>query len=98
MNQLFARDEREAGVDRAADRIAYLVLSYGLLAIVAWRSFVDRQASWELLALVVLGGLAGAAYRLRARVLTRESLIVIGITIAAAAVVGGVIAIGLRAA
>jgi hypothetical protein len=98
MNQLFARDEREVGVDRAADRIAYLVLSYGLLGIVAWRSFVDGQASWELLVLVVPGGVVGAAYRLRARVLTRESLFVVGITIAVAVVVGALIALALRPA
>jgi hypothetical protein len=98
MNQLFARDEREASVDRAADRVAYLVLSYGLLGIVAWRSFVDGQASWELLALVVLGGIGGTAYRLRARVLTREALVVIGITMVAALVVGGFVALAVRAA
>ena len=34
MNHLVPRDEREQGIDRAADRLAYLVLSFGLLAIV----------------------------------------------------------------
>lgn len=37
MNHLVPRDEREQGIDHAADRLAYLVLSFGLLAIVAYR-------------------------------------------------------------
>ena len=53
MKQLRARDERELTVDRAGDRLAYLALSYGLLVVIAYRSFVERQASWELLGLVV---------------------------------------------
>ena len=51
MNHLVPRDEREQGIDRAADRLAYLVLSFGLLAIVAYRSVVDGAASWDLLGL-----------------------------------------------
>lgn len=98
MTDLFVRDEREVSVDRAADRVAYLVLSYGLLALVAWRSLVEGQASWELLGLVLVGGLAGAAYRLRSGVMTRGALVVIGITIAAAALLGGLAALGLRVA
>ena len=49
MNRLTVRDELEIGVDQAADRLSYMVLSFGLLAIVAYRSFVDREASWNLL-------------------------------------------------
>jgi uncharacterized membrane protein len=80
MNHLLARDEREAGVDRAGDRLAYLVLSYGLLVVVAYRGFAEGQASWDLLGLVVLGGVVGAAYRLWNRALSREAAIVIGVT------------------
>jgi hypothetical protein len=42
------RDEREARIDLAADRLAYLVVSYGLLLAVAYRSFVHADAwfSW----------------------------------------------------
>ena len=72
MNDLAARDEREQGIDRAADRVAYLVLSFGLLAIVAYRSFMDGAASWDLLGLVVLGGLVGTVYRLARRAVSRE--------------------------
>jgi hypothetical protein len=56
MDRLTPRDERETSVDQAADRLAYLVLSFGLLAIAAYRSFVAREGSWDLIGLVVIGG------------------------------------------
>jgi hypothetical protein len=96
MNQLLARDERESAIDRAADRLAYLAISYGLLLVVAYRSLVERQASWELLGLVLLGGLVGTVYRLRHRVMTRTSALVAGLTLAIALAVAAIIAIGLR--
>jgi hypothetical protein len=88
MKQIFDRDERELTIDRAGDRLAYVVVSYGLLALVTYRSLVERQASWDLLAVVVLGGLAGTAYRLWHRAFTRETALVAGLTILVAAVVG----------
>lgn len=97
MKHLLARDEREAAVDRSGDRLAYLVLSYGLLLIVAYRAFVDGQSSWELLALVVAGGAVGAAYRIRKRTATREAFIVVGITISAAAAVALLVVLAGRA-
>lgn len=94
MKQLFVRDERELAVDRAGDRLAYLVLSYGLLAVVAYRSLAERQVSWDLLALVVIGGVAGTAYRLWHRAFTRETALVAGLTILVAAVVGALLVLG----
>ena len=87
MKTVFARDEREATVDRDGDRLAWLVLSFGLLAIVAWRAFANDQASWELLGLVILSGLVGAAYRMASGVLTSRAVAVVGITIAVAVIV-----------
>ncbi len=96
MKQLRARDERELAVDRSGDRLAYLALSYGLLVVVAYRSFVEGQASWELLGLVVLGGLVGTGYRLQHRAFTREAALVIGVTVLAAAAVGIAVALAVR--
>lgn len=97
MRSLLARDERELAVDRAGDRLAYLVVSYGLLLIVAYRAFVDGQPSWELLALVVAGGIVGGAYRVVRRTATREALLVVGITILAAAAVALLVVVAGRA-
>lgn len=92
MKNIFARDEREAGLDRAGDRLAYLVLSYGLLLIVAYRSLVERQASWELLALVLLGGAVSAGYRLWHRTLTRETGLLVGLTLLVALAIAAFVA------
>ena len=96
MDRLIPRDERETSVDQAADRLSYLVLSFGLLAIVAYRSLVDREASWDLLGLVIFGGLVGTAYRVRRRVASRRwQLLLLG-TAAVALVVAMVVALATR--
>lgn len=80
------RDERQAHLDQAADRFAYLAISYAALGLVIYRSVVDRAAAWDLMALVIAGGVAGAAYRLRAGVVTRSWLAWAGLTLVAGAV------------
>lgn len=91
MNHLVSRDERESSVDHRGDRLAYLVLSFGLLAIVAYRSFVDGAASWDLLGLVVLGGVVGTLYRVTQRAVSREWTVVAvgtgGVALVVAAIV-----------
>jgi hypothetical protein len=94
MDRLLTRDERELSVDRAADRLAYIVLSFGLLAIVAYRSFFDGVASWDLLALVLVGGAVSAIYRFWRGVLTRQAAIVIAATAVIALVVAAAIVLG----
>ena len=67
------RDERTIAVENASFRYAYLALSYGLLMAVAYRSFVLEQQSWDLLALVLLGGVLATTFQGKERVLTRRS-------------------------
>jgi hypothetical protein len=97
MRSLFSRDEREAAAEQGGDRLAYIVVSYGLLLIVAYRSVVERQASWDLLALVVVGGIVSLGYRLWRRGVSRSALVVVGLTIAMAVLVGVLVALGVRA-
>ena len=87
MTSRLVRDERERSVDLAADRLAFLVVCYGALAVAAYRSLVLGQETWDLLALVVIGGLAGLAYRVRERVVTRSWTLVVAVTIGVAAIV-----------
>ena len=96
MDRLLVRDEREVSVDRAADRLAYVVLSFGLLAVVAYRSFVEGVASWELLGLVLLGGAVSTGYRLWQGVLTRQAVLVLGLTALIALVGGALVVLELR--
>lgn len=84
MTSLAPRDEQAARVALSADRIAYLVVSYGLLLSVAYRSFVNGDAAWDLIGLVVLGGIAGLAYRLREGVVSGRWTVILVATIAIA--------------
>ena len=93
MRTIMARDEREASIERAGDRLAYLVLSYGILAAVAYRSFVGNESSWDLLALVVIGGVVSVAYRTWQGALSGRAVLVLGLTMAFAAAVAAVIAL-----
>jgi hypothetical protein len=90
MDALMARDERETAVDQAADRLSFLVISFGLLAIVAYRSFVLGEASWDLLGLVIVGGLIGTAYRVQRRAVSRRWALVVSLSAAIALVLAAV--------
>jgi hypothetical protein len=74
MKSALDRDERTLTVENASYRWAYHFISFGLLVIVAYRSFTWDEASWDLLALVVLGGVVASAYQLSHRVLTKRWL------------------------
>ncbi len=57
------RDERAIAVENASYRWGYLVLSFGLLVSVMARSYLFEDPSWDLMGLVVAGGLVCAAYQ-----------------------------------
>ena len=60
---LVERDERTIAIENASYRWSYLVLSFGILVIVALRSSLGELTPWALLALVVIGGGVNAAYQ-----------------------------------
>jgi hypothetical protein len=89
-NQTIIRDERTITVENSSYRWAYLMLSFGLLLIIAYRSLMWRQSSWDLLALVVLSGLVTTLYQWTHGILSRHWIVVTvvaGVTAAAVAVV-----------
>jgi hypothetical protein len=88
-SQSVSRDERTIAVENAGYRIAYFVMSFGLLASVAYRSFVLQQSSWDLLALVILGGATATLYQGANKVLTRRWIIATTVTV----VIAGLLAI-----
>jgi hypothetical protein len=65
-------DERKVAVENAGYRWAYLFLSFSLLVVVAYRSFAHNESPWDLMILVVLGGILGAAYQWFHKVLTAQ--------------------------
>jgi hypothetical protein len=96
MAGLWTRDERERGADDRADHWAYLALSFGALGLVAYRGLVEQVAAWELLGLVVGAGLVGAAYRVRARAVSRRWSAIAALSLMAGAVVAVVAGVLLR--
>jgi hypothetical protein len=80
------RDERTVAVENASYRWAYLFLSFGLLALVAFRGFARSESAWDMLALVVLGGVLTTAYQAACGILSRQWAAVSLLTVAAAAV------------
>lgn len=89
---LVQRDERTVTLENAGYRWSYLFLSFGLLALVAVRSFAHHERPWDLLALVILGGAVGTAYQGYHRVLSRRWAIISLLSIAIAAAIALVIA------
>lgn len=69
------RDERTLAVENAGYRLSYHLLSFGLLGIAAYRSFALHQAAWDLISLVILGGLVNVAYQGSRRALYQRWLV-----------------------
>lgn len=69
------RDERTVVVENASFRWAYQFVSFGLLVLVGYRSFVRGESAWDLMALVVLGGVVATAYQWSQQVLTVRWLV-----------------------
>jgi hypothetical protein len=91
IGQMVERDERTVSVENTSYRWAYLFLSYGLLVSVAYRGFVRNEASWDLLALVVLAGAIATFYQGSKRVLSRRWLIGTVAAVVVALVLGAVL-------
>lgn len=71
-NRSVIRDERTITIENASYRWAYHLLSLGLLVSVIYRGFIRQESSWDLLALVILGGLVTTLYQGIHRVLSRH--------------------------
>lgn len=85
------RDERTESVENASYRLAHLVASVGLLVSFVYRTYVLHQSSWDLLAILVIGGLVAGFYQGRQGVWTRRWAL--AAAVGAAAVVVAVVAV-----
>ncbi len=88
------RDERTIAVENAGYRIAYLLLSFGVLGIVALRSWGRDEQSWDLLGLVLAGGIVNSLFQARHRVLGKRWVVVAALTL----IVALLVAVGMAAA
>ena len=91
------RDERTVAVENASYRWAYLVLSFGLLLSTAYRGFVRNESSWDLLALVVVGGAVATLYQGGHRVLSRRWALASVAAVVLALVLAAVLAVTVAA-
>lgn len=69
-NRSVDRDERTVAVENASYRWGYQFVSFAVLLSVAYRGFALKQASWDLLAIVILGGVVTTVYQRNQRILT----------------------------
>ncbi len=65
------RDERTMAVENTSYKWAYTFLTYALLIDVIYRGWVRDEATWDLLALVIVGGAVSAVYQARHKTLPR---------------------------
>ena len=90
--QSIIRDERTTTVENASYRLAYLLLSFGVLLSVAWRAFAWKEAGWDLLGLVIVSGFVATFYQGIHQVLTRHwALMAVVTAIVAAALAAGMV-------
>ncbi|MBE3141194.1 MAG: hypothetical protein IMZ53_11525 [Thermoplasmata archaeon] len=90
-NQSILHDERTVTVENASYRLGYIVLSYGLMFVVAFRAFFYGESNWDLMALVILTGLVTTAYQGFHQILSKRWVFLFAIT----AVIAAVVAIGI---
>ncbi len=90
------KDERAVSIEKASYSLAYKVIVFAILVDVVYRSFVLKQAAWDLLGLVIGGGLVATLYQTRYKTATRSWVKAILLAFLAAAVVAVVIVLSLR--
>jgi hypothetical protein len=93
--QCVERDERTVAVEKASYRWAYLLLTYALLVDVMYRGLFRDEAAWDLMALVVGGGVFCSVYLARQKVLAHgwvmKAVVGAGVAGIIAAVVAAVV-------
>jgi hypothetical protein len=85
------KDERTLAVENASYRWGFQVMSFGLLLLAMYRSLVQDESPWDLMALVVFGGAVPIAYQARKHVLTGRWVKLQLVAIVVAAVVAALI-------
>ena len=90
--QTLERDERTVAVENASYRWAAYFLTYALLIDAVYRSWARREAAWDLMLMVVIGGGIAAFYQGREKTLSRGWLKKTVLVLSLAAVIAFVLA------
>lgn len=62
-NEPVLRDERYYAVENASYKIGFMIITYGLFAVIILRSFLFQESSWDLFALIIIASLAATVYQ-----------------------------------
>lgn len=68
---VISRDERTLAVEKDGIVWAYCFLTYALLFDVMYRGFVYNEAAWDLLGMVIVGGIICTLYQYRQKALNK---------------------------
>lgn len=85
------RDERAEAVEKSSYSLGYKVITFAILLDVIYRSIVLKMAAWDLLGIVILGGLVATVYQTRYKIATRSGVKAILLSILAAVVIAVII-------
>jgi hypothetical protein len=69
-NQPNVRDERYYAVENASYRIGYMIIIYGLLLLIVFRSIAYHETNWDLFALVIISSFAATIYQITHKTIT----------------------------
>lgn len=91
-HQVVARDERTLAIENASCGWAYVLLTYALLLDVMYRGLVRQEAAWDLMAMVIGGGIFCSLYQARQKALPRGWFIKTVLVSCVAAVIAAIVA------
>ena len=90
-NRKSDKDERAVSVENSSYSLAYKVMTYAILVDVIYRSIVLKEGAFDLLGIVIIGGLAATIYQTRYRTAGRSMVKAILLTIISAIAVAAAI-------
>jgi hypothetical protein len=64
------RDERYYVVENASFRIGYMIIAYGVLLLIVFRSIAYHETNWDLFALVIISSFAATIYQMVHKTIT----------------------------
>lgn len=69
ISKMVEKDERTTFIENISYKFGYLFITFALLLDVAYRSLKHNQASWDLLAIIIISGVVMSIYQYRQKIL-----------------------------
>ena len=90
------KDEIADSVEKSSYSLGFKVMAFAILLDVIYRSIVLKSAAWDLLSIVIFGGLTASIYQARYRIATRSWIKVILLSIVSAGLIAVIVAVMLN--